>query len=83
MGREEGNHHHAKSRVHGQTKKSQMIGNHTFAGDKCPGCRQVKVEKGKNLQCPNVSCYSLRPHYNKIITKLAMQIRSTHHTLMP
>ena len=75
--------HITNSRVHGWIKKSQtsrLIENHTFFGGKCPGGRQRKVEKSTNLQCPDVTCCSLCPHYGEIIIKLATQIRSTHHT---
>ena len=27
----------------------RLIGNHTFWGDKCPECRQRKVEKGARI----------------------------------
>ena len=40
-------------------------------------------KKGVNLQHLNVTCYSLCHLYNSIIIKLAMQIRSSHHALMP
>ena len=39
----------------------------TFGGDKCPEGRKRKVEKSTNLQCQDVTCCSLCPHYNKHI----------------
>ena len=66
-----------------KARTSRLIGNHTFCGAKTLGGRQRKVEEGTNLQYPNVTCCSLCPHYNKIIMKLAMQIRSTQQILMP
>ena len=45
---------------------SRLIRDYIFWGDKCSGGRQRKVEKGTNLQGPNVTPCSLCPHYNKI-----------------
>ena len=55
-----------------------------------PDCQEATyfglIKKGgKGHKSPVSECNMLliMPSYNKIIIKLAMQIRSTHHALMP
>ena len=54
---------------------SELTRNHTFWGDKCPGGRQRKWGKGRNLWFLHVTF----AHYALITIKLALQIRRNHH----
>lgn len=52
----------------GQTKKSRDLWTDLkprLLGDKCPGDRQRKLEKDRNLLHPNATCGSVCRDYNK------------------
>lgn len=69
--------------VHRQTKQSRNLQPHSklqVLGDKGLGSRQRKVGKGGNPLLKHVNFCSLCSHYN---TKLAIQVRNTHHASTP
>ena len=54
--------------VHVQTKSNNLQTDRKphLLGGKCPGGRQRKVGKRRNLLCSYVTCWSFCSHYNKI-----------------